>query len=59
MLTIVIAKPALDVEATVSPSTGALSVGVFGPVDLVDVEEAERLVQSLKQALCEVAHGDR
>ncbi|KAI9821381.1 MAG: hypothetical protein M1832_003388 [Thelocarpon impressellum] len=40
--------PAVDIEATISPTTGALSVGVFGPANLLGLEEAEALLADLR-----------
>ncbi|KAF2133554.1 hypothetical protein P153DRAFT_332464 [Dothidotthia symphoricarpi CBS 119687] len=40
---------AVDIEATVH--NGALNVGVFAPVEMLDLEGGERLIQSIKEEL--------
>lgn len=42
-------QPSVDVEATVRD--GALDVGVFGPTDLVSLDDADFLMEGIRREL--------
>ena len=48
-----ILQPSIDVEASITED-GALDIGIFGPQDLVNLEEAEGILEMIKKELSDV-----